>query len=147
MTRLEALSMDAKKRKALEAAGWRFGDAGDFLGMTDEERQFLDARVEAALAVRRQRQAVKMSQKELASRMKTSQPCVAKIERAAGDVSFDHILRAFSAVGGRIRVKPVEGRRGRKARRRSGGVSRRKGERASAGGIAEVEIELVGSNS
>ena len=34
--------MDAAKRKALEAAGWRFGDAADFLGMTDEERQLLD---------------------------------------------------------------------------------------------------------
>jgi hypothetical protein len=43
--------MDPKKRQALEAAGWRFGDAADFLGMTDEERQLLDARAEAVLAV------------------------------------------------------------------------------------------------
>ena len=48
--------MDSKKREALEAAGWRFGDAADFLGMTDEERQSLDARAEAALAVHRQRE-------------------------------------------------------------------------------------------
>jgi hypothetical protein len=41
--------MDAAKRKALEAAGWRFGDAADFLGMTDEERQLLDARVDEAI--------------------------------------------------------------------------------------------------
>jgi hypothetical protein len=44
--------MNSEKRKALEAAGWQFGDAADFLGMTDEERQLLDARIEAALAVR-----------------------------------------------------------------------------------------------
>src|ERR1700758_4913759 len=100
--------MDAQKRKALEAAGWRFGDAADFLGMTDEERQLLDARVEAALAVRRQRQARKLSQKQLAGRLKTSQPRVAKIERAAPDVSLDQILRAFAAAGGRITVKQVE---------------------------------------
>jgi hypothetical protein len=31
--------MDPVKRKALEAAGWRFGDAADFLGLTDEERR------------------------------------------------------------------------------------------------------------
>jgi hypothetical protein len=37
--------MHATKRKALEAAGWRFGDAADFLEMTAEERQLLDARV------------------------------------------------------------------------------------------------------
>jgi hypothetical protein len=50
-----------KNRKALEAVGWRFGDAADFLGMSDEERHLLDARVEAALAVRRQREATDLS--------------------------------------------------------------------------------------
>jgi len=97
--------MDSEKRKALEAAGWRFGDAADFLGMTDEERQLLEARVEMALAVRRQREALRLSQKQLAGRLKTSQPRVAKIERAAPDVSLDQILRAFAAAGGRITVK------------------------------------------
>ena len=28
--------MRSEKRKALEAAGWKFGDAADFLAMTDE---------------------------------------------------------------------------------------------------------------
>ncbi len=41
--------MDAAKKKALETAGWRFGDAADFLEMTDEERQLLDARVKLAV--------------------------------------------------------------------------------------------------
>ena len=36
--------MDPEKQKALEAAGWLFGDAADFLAMTDEERQLLDTR-------------------------------------------------------------------------------------------------------
>src|SRR5262245_60970173 len=63
------MAMDAEKRKALEAAGWRFGDAADFLAMTDEERQILNACIEAALAVRRQREAVKLSQNELAGRI------------------------------------------------------------------------------
>lgn len=104
----EAMVMDARKRKALEAGGWRFGDAADFLGMPDEERQLLNARVEAALAVRRQRKASKMSQKQLAVRMKTSQPRVAKIEQAALDVSLDQMLRAFAAAGGRVIVKQVD---------------------------------------
>src|SRR5688500_11973713 len=42
--------MNSAKRAALEAAGWRFGDAADFLEMTNEERQLLDARVALALA-------------------------------------------------------------------------------------------------
>lgn len=37
------------KRKALEVAGWKFGDAADFLGMNEEERAELDKRVEMRL--------------------------------------------------------------------------------------------------
>jgi ribosome-binding protein aMBF1 (putative translation factor) len=96
--------MKTRKKKMLESAGWRFGDAADFLEMSDEERQLLDARVEAALALRRQREAAKLSQKQLAERMKTSQPRVARIERAAADVSLDQIFRAFAVAGGRIAV-------------------------------------------
>jgi hypothetical protein len=103
--RREGIPMNAEKRKALEAAGWRFGDAADFLEMSDEERQLLDARVEAALAVRQQRVRSSMSQQQLATRIKTSQPRIAKIERAAPDVSLDQILRAFAAAGGRVVVK------------------------------------------
>lgn len=73
--------------------------------MGDEERQLLDARVELALAVRRQRLARKLSQKDLGDKLKTSQPRVAKIERAAPDVSLDQLVRAFAAAGGKIVVK------------------------------------------
>src|SRR3990172_1302297 len=97
--------MDARKRKALEAAGWKVGDAADFLEMSAEERQLLDARVELALAIRRQRLALRLSQKELGARLKTTQPRVAKIERAASDVSMDQLVRAFTAAGGKFVVR------------------------------------------
>ena len=100
--------MDTKKRKAIEAAGWRVGDAADFLGMSDEERQLLDARVELALAIRRQREVRQLSQKQLGAKLKTSQPRVAKIERAASDVSMDQLVRAFTAAGGRIVIKTAK---------------------------------------
>jgi predicted XRE-type DNA-binding protein len=99
--------MDVAKRKALQAAGWKVGDAADFLGMNEEERQLLDARVELALAVRRQRESRHLSQKELGAKLKTSQPRIAKIERAATDVSLDQLVRAFTAAGGKIEVKIV----------------------------------------
>ena len=112
--------MDSKKRKALQAAGWKVGDAADFLGMDDEERQLLDARIQLALAVRRQRVASHLSQRELGLRLKTSQPRVAKIERAASDVSLDQLVRAFSAAGGKIHVKaaPATLRTGAAAKKR-----------------------------
>jgi transcriptional regulator with XRE-family HTH domain len=136
--------MEAAKRKALEAAGWRFGDSADFLGMSDAERQLLDARVEAALAVRRQRQALKLSQQQLASRIKTSQPRIAKIERAAPDVSLDQILRAFAAAGGRIAIKQVGGS-GTPTARRAAPVGRKRTKKVFQPLVAEVQIELLGA--
>lgn len=97
--------MDAAKRTLIEAAGWKVGDAADFLEMSDEERQLLDTRVELALAIRQQREALHLSQKQLGAMLKTSQPRVAKIERAASDVSMDQLIRAFTVAGGKIVVK------------------------------------------
>lgn len=102
--------MDAAKRKALQAAGWKIGDAADFLGMNDAERQLLDARVELALAVRSQREAQNLTQKELGVKINTSQPRIAKIERAATDVSLDQLVKAFTAAGGKIVVKVAKGK-------------------------------------
>lgn len=122
--------MDAAKRKALEAAGWKIGDAADFLEMSDEERQLLNARVELALAIRRQRAAQKLSQKDLGALLKTSQPRVAKIERAAADVSLDQLVRALTAAGGKIVV-----------RTKSLATSRRQSKAKSIPGTVVVEVE------
>ena len=97
--------MESKKRKALQAAGWKLGDAADFLELTNEERQLLDARVGLALAIQRQRKASQLTQAQLGARLKTTQPRVAKIERAASDVSLDQLVRAFVAAGGQIAVR------------------------------------------
>lgn len=106
--------MDATRRKAIEAAGWKVGDAADFLGLSNEERQLLDTRVELAQAVRRQREARQLSQRQLGKILKTSQPRVARIEQAAADVSLDQLVRAFTAAGGWIVVKTAKARKGRK---------------------------------
>ena len=109
--------MEVTKRKALEAAGWKVGDAADFLEMSDEERQLLDTRVQIAIAIRQLREALHLSQKQLGAKLKTSQPRVAKIEQAASDVSLDQLLRAFAAVGGRfvVRSAKAKGKKGRRS--------------------------------
>lgn len=139
--------MDSRKRKALEATGWRFGDAADFLGMNDQERQLLDARIEMALAVRRQRQALRLSQKQLANRIKTSQPRIAKIERAAPDVSLDQILRAFTAAGGRFVVKQVGQTRATRPTHRPGDVAQKRRRTRATTNVAQVEIEMTGTGA
>jgi len=102
----DAMTMKSKKRKALTAAGWRVGDAADFLGLTAEERQLVELRLTLALAIRRQRQASGLSQKQLGERIGTTQPRVAKIEVGAPDVSLDQLVRAYAAAGGRIQCQP-----------------------------------------
>ena len=94
--------MTAKKRRPLKAAGWRVGDAAEFLGLSSDEKQLVEVRLTLALAIRRQRQDRGLSQKQLAERIGTSQPRIAKIEIAAVDVSLDQLVRAYIAAGGRI---------------------------------------------
>ena len=96
--------MTTNKRKALETADWKSGDAADFLEMSDDERQLLDARVAMARAIRELRMKMNLSQSDLAGQLKTSQPRVARIEKAAPEVSLDLIFRAYVALGGRLEL-------------------------------------------
>jgi ribosome-binding protein aMBF1 (putative translation factor) len=91
--------MDANKRQRLEAAGFRVGDAGDFLDLTDEERGMVELRLAVARAVRRRREARQMTQEQLAKAMKSSQSRVAKLEAAAAGVSLDQMFRGLFALG------------------------------------------------
>lgn len=102
----DPMTMKSKNRKALTAAGWRIGEAADFLGLSAEERQLVELRLTLALAIRRQRQANGLSQKQLGERIGTTQPRVAKIEVGAPDVSLDQLVRAYAAAGGRIQCQP-----------------------------------------
>jgi ribosome-binding protein aMBF1 (putative translation factor) len=94
--------MKEAKRKALEAAGWRVGDAAEFLGLSEQEEQLVALRVALARAVRRRRAAGGLSQHDLAARMKSSQSRVAKIEAGAAGVSLDLMFRGLFAAGGKI---------------------------------------------
>ncbi len=94
--------MDIKKRKDLEAAGWKVGDAAEFLGLTDDERQIVDFRLLVARSVRRERESRGLSQQQLATRIGSSQSRVAKIEAASSEVSLDLMLRGFFSAGGQL---------------------------------------------
>ena len=87
--------------------------------MSADERQLLETRMNIAAAIKRQREAGALSQKELGARMKTSQPRIAQIERAASDVSLDQLLRTFTAAGGKIVVKTAKARPGKGKHRKT----------------------------
>jgi DNA-binding XRE family transcriptional regulator len=94
--------MNKAKREALEAAGFRVGDYGDFLGLTDAERQLVELRVQLGRLIRERRQRAKMTQEAFAGVLGSTQPRVAKIEAGARGVSLDQMFRAYVTVGGKL---------------------------------------------
>ena len=91
--------MDTRKRKRLEAAGWRAGVAAEFLGLSAEEAALVEMRLAVSDGLRERRQAAGLTQAALAKKLHSSQSRVAKIEAADPSVSLDLLLRAYFATG------------------------------------------------
>lgn len=90
--------MDKAKRKRLEAKGWKVGSAADFLGLTPEEAALIEIKLALARSLRRRRQK-RMTQAQLAEKLKSSQPRVAKAEGGDASVSVELLVRAMLATG------------------------------------------------
>jgi len=87
------------RRNKLEAAGWRLGDAKDFLGLADHESAYVEVKVALAHALRARRAAAGLTQLELAQRIGSSQSRVAKMESGDSSVSLDRLVRALLHLG------------------------------------------------
>ena len=94
--------MHRAKTTALRAAGFRVGDAAEFLGLTEEEQHLVELRIAVSRAVRHRREARRLTQQQLALLLKSSQSRVAKIEAGAADVSLDLMFRGLFAMGGTL---------------------------------------------
>jgi hypothetical protein len=91
--------MRARKRKRLEAKGWRVGSAAEFLGLSDEEAALVDMKLALSAFVRARRARAQLTQGALAELLQSSQSRVAKLEAADPSVSLDLLVRAAFAVG------------------------------------------------
>ena len=91
--------MDAKKRKRLEKAGWRVGNAADFLGLSEEETALVEMRLALSQSLKERRLASGVTQTTLAKQLGSSQSRVAKLEAADPSVSLELLIRALLAVG------------------------------------------------
>ena len=105
--------MHKAKRQAIAAAGFQIGNAEDFLGLTEEERQLVELRVAISRAVRRLREGQSLTQQQLADKIQSSQSRIAKLEVGAADVSLDLLFRGLFAVGGRLADLKKAARRSR----------------------------------
>lgn len=110
------MTMRKSKRERLKAAGWRVGDASDFLGLTKEEAAFVEMKLALADSVRRRRQERRLTQTQLAKKLGSSQSRVAKMEAADSSVSIDLLMRALLEMGAsRAEVARVLTKRVRRA--------------------------------
>jgi DNA-binding XRE family transcriptional regulator len=103
----------AKKRK-LEAAGWRVGDAREFLGLSSGEAQFVEIKLALARRLRELREEQHWTQAELAKKVGSSQSRVAKMEAGDPTVSVDLLVKSLLAAGAnRVDLGRVVGSRRR----------------------------------
>ena len=91
--------MKADKKRKLEAAGWRIGDAKDFLELTPEEAEFVEIKLVLSRRLRRLREEQNWTQAEFAQRVGSSQSRVAKMEAGDPTVSIDLLVRSLLAAG------------------------------------------------
>jgi len=91
--------MKPDKRRKLETAGWRVGDARDLLGLTSGEAEFVEIKLALARRLRELRKEHAWTQAELAERLGSSQSRVAKMEAADSTVSVDLLVRSLLAAG------------------------------------------------
>lgn len=91
--------MKREMQKQLERAGWRVGDAGDFLELSEDERRFVEMKLALAVGLRERRERQGLTQAALARRLGSSQSRVAKIEAADRTVSLDLLIRGLLALG------------------------------------------------
>jgi ribosome-binding protein aMBF1 (putative translation factor) len=93
------MTMRKEKEKRLEAKGWRFGSAKEFLSLSEEEAAYIEVKTRLAEGVRHRRQEVGLTQVEFAEKLQSSQSRVAKIEAGDPSVSLDLLIRSLISLG------------------------------------------------
>jgi hypothetical protein len=91
--------MEKIKKDRLAAAGWRSGDAAEFLELSAEEAAFVGLKLALADYLREVRVRNGWTQSQVARRLGSSQSRVAKMEAADASVSLDLLVRSLLALG------------------------------------------------
>ena len=91
--------MDKHKKEMLEAAGWKSGTVEEFLELTPEQSDLVELKLQLSNALRKRREKLGLSQKQLAENLSSSQSRVAKMEADDPSVSIDLLIRGLMATG------------------------------------------------
>jgi len=91
--------MNESKRKRLESKGWKFGSAKAFLNLSREEAAYVELKLALSKELQEYRRQKRLTQHELARRLKSSQSRIAKMEAGDPSVSLDLLIRSLFALG------------------------------------------------
>jgi ribosome-binding protein aMBF1 (putative translation factor) len=93
------MTMQKRKRKALEADGWKIGTTREFLRLSEDEATLIDLKLALGRALKERRTSQRLSQAVVAARIRSSQSRVAKMESGDSTVSIDLLVRTLLALG------------------------------------------------
>ncbi len=91
--------MKKSKREKLRAAGWAIGSVQDFLRLSDADAALIEMKLRLSRSLRERRQGRRVSQVELAKRLRSSQSRVAKMEAGDPSVSMDLLVSSLLVPG------------------------------------------------
>jgi len=91
--------MQKVNKDRLVSAGWRVGDAADFLELSAEEAAFVELKLALAGYLRKVRADRGLTQSEVARQLRSSQSRVAKMEAADASVSLDLLVKSLLTLG------------------------------------------------
>ena len=92
-------AMKQSKRRRLEAQGWKFGSAKEFLNLTDEDVEYIELHLSLAALLTKRRKSLGYTQTQVADLIGSSQSRVAKMEAGDPSVSVDLLIRTLLALG------------------------------------------------
>jgi DNA-binding XRE family transcriptional regulator len=91
--------MDESRKSLLASAGWRVGDAADFLDLSAKETAFIELKLALADYLRDIRIQHGWTQTQVARQLGSSQSRVAKMEAADASVSVDLLVKSLLTLG------------------------------------------------
>ena len=91
--------MDRKKKKALEAKGYKVGSVDEFLGLSKEESEYIELKLALSQALAKCRKQRNLTQVQLAKILDSSQSRIAKMEKGDPTVTLDLLVKSLLAMG------------------------------------------------
>lgn len=87
--------MEKSKQKKLENSGWKIGSVSDFLNLSEQESAYIEIKLSLSESLSKRRRSLKLTQKDFAEIIKSSQSRVAKMEAGDPSVSIDLLVKSL----------------------------------------------------